>query len=138
MVQCEVAKVRAAEILFRPALSQFIPCGGTGFIVGNGRLMTNRHVAQLFAHGLGDIIRYQVGGAAVDFKCQVDTPESDRSAYFTVRGVEMIHPYWDMAILNVDGLPTDRILNLSVRSPEELAGRSVVSGSRTARCPVLR
>ncbi|OWK18365.1 hypothetical protein AJ88_04215 [Mesorhizobium amorphae CCBAU 01583] len=30
-----------------------IPYGGTGFLVGRNLLMTNRHVAQIFAEGLG-------------------------------------------------------------------------------------
>ena len=38
----------------------------------------------------------------------------------------MIHPYWDMALLRVDDLPTDRMLRLSVKSPEELLDRNVV------------
>jgi endonuclease G len=107
-------------------LSQFVPYGGTGFVVGRDLLMTNRHVAQLFSEGLGTHIRYQTGGSAVDFKRQVDTPESDQSGYFKVRGVEMIHPYWDMALLRVDGLSANRMLRLSVKSPEDLLGRNVV------------
>ena len=30
-----------------------IPYAGTGFVVGNGLVATNRHVAQIFARGLG-------------------------------------------------------------------------------------
>ncbi|MCY1005784.1 hypothetical protein OV079_09445 [Nannocystis pusilla] len=30
-----------------------VPYGGTGFVVGDGLVMTNRHVAQLFASGVG-------------------------------------------------------------------------------------
>lgn len=127
------AKVKSSIARLLPAigrielpLSQFIPYGGTSFIVGKGRLMTNRHVAQLFSQGLGTHIKYQTAGSAVDFKRQIDTPDSDQSGYFKVRGVEMIHPYWDMAILNVDNLPADRMLRLSVKSPEDLLGRNVV------------
>ena len=39
---------------------------------------------------------------------------------------ELIHPYWDMAILNVDGLPDTTMLKLSVQSPEDLFDRDVV------------
>lgn len=132
-VKSKIAKLLPAIGRIELPLSQFIPYGGTGFVVGSGRLMTNRHVAQLFAQGLGGHIHYQTGGSAIDFKRQVDTPEVDRSAYFKVRGVEMIHPYWDMAILNVDGLPTERMLSLSVRSPEDLSGRTVVVVGYPAR-----
>jgi endonuclease G len=34
-----------------------IPYGGTGFIVGDGLMATNRHVARLFSEGLGMTIR---------------------------------------------------------------------------------
>jgi endonuclease G, mitochondrial len=110
-----------------------IPYGGTGFVVGKGRLMTNRHVAQIFSGGLGMQIRYQTGGSAVDFKRQVDTPDSDRSAYMTVTGVEMIHPYWDMAILKVDGLPDSRMLRLSTKSPEDLVDHNIIVVGYPAR-----
>jgi endonuclease G len=106
--------------------SPVLPYAGTGFIVGKGLLATNRHVAQIFSQGLGMTIGYRAGDAAIDFKRQVDTPEDDGSVYFTVSGVEMIHPYWDMALLRVDGLPTDNMLSLSVRSPEELVGRNII------------
>ena len=77
-------------------------------------------------------IQYRGGDAAIDFKRQVDTPEDDHSAYLTVRGVEMIHPYWDMALLQVDGLPTDKMLRLSVRSPE-CWSTAILSRSATRR-----
>jgi endonuclease G len=127
------AKVKSSIARLLPAigrielpLSQFIPYGGTGFVVGKGRLMTNRHVAQLFSQGLGTHIKYQSGASAVDFNRKIDTPDSDQSGYFKVRGIELIHPYWDMAIINVDGLPADKMLRLSVKSPEDLLGRNVV------------
>ena len=107
--------------------STLVPYAGTGFVVGKGLIATNRHVAQEFSRGLGLTIQYRGGDAAIDFKRQVDTPEDDHTAYLKVRGVEMIHPYWDMALLQVDGLPTDKMLRLAVRSPEELVGRNIVA-----------
>ena len=95
-------------------------------MVGQGLIATNRHVAQLFSQGLGLTIRYRAGDAAIDFKRQIDAPDDDRTAYLSVRAVEMIHPYWDMALLRVDDLPTDRMLRLSVKSPEELLDHNVV------------
>ncbi|MGB6586741.1 MAG: DNA/RNA non-specific endonuclease, partial [Pseudolabrys sp.] len=71
-------------------------------------------------------IRYRAGDAAIDFKRQIDAPDDDRTANLSVRAVEMIHPYWDMALLRVDDLPTDRMLRLSVKSPEELLDHNVV------------
>jgi endonuclease G len=106
--------------------SPILPYAGTGFVVGQGLIATNRHVAQIFSQGLGLTIRYRAGDAAIDFKRQVDAPDVDRTAYLSVRAVEMIHPYWDMALLRVDDLPTDRMLRLSLKSPEELLDHNVV------------
>ena len=107
--------------------STLVPYAGTGFVVGKGLIATNRHVAQEFSRGLGLTIQYRGGDAAIDFKRQVDTPGDDHTAYLTVRGVEMIHPYWDMALLQVDGLPTDKMLHLAVRSPEQLVNHNIVA-----------
>lgn len=102
-----------------------IPYGGTGFVVGKRLVMTNRHVAKLFSLGLGLKIAYNPGDSAIDFRCQIDTG-ADRSTYAEVLGVEMIHPYWDMALLRVADLPDDKILSLSTKKPEELEGEDVV------------
>jgi len=106
--------------------SPILPHAGTGFVVGKGLIATNRHVVQLFSRGLGLTIRYRAGDAAIDFKRQVDSPEDDSANFLTVNAVEMIHPYWDMALLRVDGLPTDNMLKLSTKSPEELINHNVV------------
>jgi endonuclease G len=127
----DVVKRRVASLLpligrVEVPSSPILPYAGTGFVVGQGLIATNRHVAQIFAQGLGLTIRYRAGDAAIDFKRQVDAPDDERTAYLSVRAVEMIHPYWDMALLRVDGLPTDRMLRLSVKSTEELLDRNVV------------
>src|SRR5205814_1684499 len=107
--------------------SVLVPYAGTGFVVGRNRLMTNRHVAKLFSSGVGQKILYRAGEAAVDFKREVNSPPNGHSSWVTVRSVEMVHPYWDMAILQVEGLPTRNVLNLSILRPEELVGRDVVA-----------
>ena len=127
----DVIKKRIASLLpligrVEVPSSPILPYAGTGFVVGQGLIATNRHVAQLFSQGLGLTIRYRAGDAAIDFKRQIDAPDDDRTAYLSVRAVEMIHPYWDMALLRVDDLPTDRMLRLSVKSPEELVDHNVV------------
>jgi endonuclease G, mitochondrial len=106
--------------------SPILPYAGTGFVVGQGLIATNRHVAQLFSQGLGLTIHYRAGDAAIDFKRQIDAPDDHHTAYLSVRAVEMIHPYWDMALLRVHDLPTDRMLRLSLKSPEELLDHNVV------------
>jgi endonuclease G, mitochondrial len=127
----DVVKRRIASLLpligrVEVPSSPILPYAGTGFVVGRDLIATNRHVAQLFSQGLGLTIRYRAGDAAIDFKRQIDAPDDDRAAYLSVRAVEMIHPYWDMALLRVDGLPTARMLRLSVKSPEELLDHKVV------------
>ena len=127
----DVTKRRIASLLpligrVEVPSSPILPYAGTGFVVGQGLIATNRHVAQLFSQGRGLTIRYRAGDAAIYFKRQIDAPDDDRTAYLSVRAVEMIHPYWDMALLRVDDLPTDRMLRLSVKSPEELVDHNVV------------
>jgi endonuclease G, mitochondrial len=51
-----------------------LPYGGTGFVVGQGLLMTNRHVAEIFASGLGtrNLVFKPGLGAGIDFKRERD------------------------------------------------------------------
>lgn len=118
------AAVGRVELPTNPRL----PYGGTGFVVGRGLLMTNRHVAALFAGGVGDRgLVYRPGDAAVHFKRQYDDPHPDPVVPLAVTGVAMIHPYWDMALLRVEGLEAVRPLTLSVDPPETLAGGDVAA-----------
>jgi hypothetical protein len=102
-----------------------LPYAGTGFVVGSQLLMTNRHVAEIFCSGLGNrslLFRqgYKVG---VDFLRERGNPAS---IALEVRAVLMIHPYWDMALLRVDGIPAGQSpLVLSLQHPEDLVGRDV-------------
>lgn len=109
-----------------------IPYGGTAFVVGDGLLMTNRHVAEIFAQGLGSRrLVYRAGSAAVDFSREFGDSAADQ-AQVEVAAVEMIHPFWDMAILRVNGLQAPA-LPLSVASPEQLIDRDVVVVGYPAR-----
>lgn len=111
-----------------------IPYGGTGFVVGPGLLMTNRHVAELFANGLGSRgLVYRAGDAAVNFRRHHGDDEDDRTAYLEVEKVLMIHPYWDMALLSVGGLAGVKPLTLAVESPDDLVGREVAAVGYPAR-----
>ncbi|MDF3886682.1 DNA/RNA non-specific endonuclease [Cupriavidus basilensis] len=102
-----------------------LPYGGTGFVVGRGLLMTNRHVAEIFARGIGQRKLAFIPGlhAAIDFLHERDRPDT---LMLDVRGIVMIHPYWDMALLQVEGLgPQQAPLSLDPMEPEALAGRQV-------------
>ncbi len=96
------------------------PYGGTGFVVGRGLLMTNRHVAEIFATGLGDRSVALTPGkeAGINFIRELGSPEGET---LMVRRVVMIHPYWDMAILSVAGLPdAHKPLKLSLNDPRQM------------------
>lgn len=79
------------------------PFGGTCFIVGRNLVMTNRHVAQLFASGLGmrDVRLIEGIASGVDF---IQESGSNQGRTLRFLKVRLIHPYWDMALIEVEGL----------------------------------
>lgn len=100
-----------------------LPFAGTGFVVGEGLLMTNRHVAALFAQGLGrENLTFLAGQTAeVDFRQEIGDGQSFPLA---ISRILMVHPYWDMALLAVDGLEATP-LELLAEHPSDLADREV-------------
>jgi endonuclease G, mitochondrial len=102
-----------------------LPYAGTGSVVGDHILMTNRHVAEIFCSGLGirNLIFRPGYEAGIDFLQERDKPAS---LFLEVRRVLMVHPFWDMALLHVDGLaPAQAPLTLSLQRPEDMNGRDV-------------
>src|SRR2546430_1517315 len=76
-----------------------LPYAGTGFLVGEGVLMTNRHVAELFVLGLGDKARLRFVSTVTP---SIDlNAESGATKPKLLRVIEalLIHPFWDMALL---------------------------------------
>src|SRR5205814_8387393 len=60
--------------------------------------------------------------------------DGDQPASFTVAGVEMIHPFWDMALLRVIESTHPFVpLTLSARRPEDLQDRDVIVVGYPAR-----
>lgn len=107
-----------------PGSSQY-PYGGTGFVVGDGLIMTNRHVAEIFATGLGDRRLRFLGGAraGIDFRQELGRPTGPT---LMVTRVVMIHPYWDMALLAVEGLTEGHPkLTLSQDDARDLNGHTI-------------
>jgi endonuclease G, mitochondrial len=102
-----------------------IPYGGTGFVVGQDLLMTNRHVAELFTAGLGrKELTFRSGqSAAVDF---LRERGRDETKQFRVERIAMIHPYWDMALLVTEGLKDVPALRLTIAPPGDLRENDVV------------
>lgn len=98
------------------------PYGGTGFVVGENLIMTNRHVAAIFSSGVGTRQIEFIPGkrAGIDFLRELDRPTGQT---LDVKSIKMIHPYWDMALLEVEGIPKKITpLKLSLRdiAAEEL------------------
>lgn len=100
------------------------PYGGTGFVVGENLIMTNRHVAEIFTAGLGETLVFNTSfGTGIDF---LREDENQQSRLLLIQNVEMIHPFWDMALLKVEGLGKDHpILTLSVTPPDALLGKNI-------------
>lgn len=88
------------------------PYGGTGFVVGKNLVMTNRHVAAIFALGVGvKNLRFKPGRrAGIDFRQEHERPPG---AIFHAKKILMIHPFWDMALLQVEGAENAPALKLS-------------------------
>jgi endonuclease G len=105
---------------------------GTGFVVGKDLLMTNRHVAKLFASGVGNRDLHFVHKADVNFLHERDNPGS---TVFDVVEIVMIHPWWDMALLRVAGLGNVAPLALSHRAPEDLQGQDIAVIGYPAKDP---
>lgn len=120
-IEATIPAIGRIELPRHPSL----PFGGTGFVVGDGLLMTNRHVAELFATGLGrEELSFIAGqSAAIDFLRERDRTGSRQ---FEIARVVMVHPYWDMALLAVDGLEAVAPLRLSTAEHGDLLEREVV------------
>jgi endonuclease G, mitochondrial len=120
IIEAAIPAIGRIELPDHPSL----PYGGTGFVVGDGVLMTNRHVAELFASGLGrEELSFRPGqAAAIDFLRERDRA---KSKLFQITRVAMIHPYWDMALLVVEGLGDVAALRLSVAPPGDLRQREI-------------
>jgi endonuclease G len=104
----------------------WVPYGGTGFVVGNNLVMTNRHVAELFSLGLGTRNLQWKGDHRSGINFRRELMPTPNVLDIAVKKVLMIHPYWDVAILEVDGLDAlQPTLSLSIRNPDELEDRKV-------------
>lgn len=104
-----------------------VPYGGTGFIVGPNLVLTNRHVAELFTPGVGlvNLVFRSGRSAGIDLKQEAG---SNESILLKVVRVRMVHPWWDAAFLEVEGIPAGRpVLTLAASEPKDLSKRLVVT-----------
>jgi len=106
------------------------PYGGTGFFVGDGLLMTNRHVARGFIQGVGAGPKYLTfladRSAFMDPQYEVGDPDPGSGFHkYEVTEAKLVHPHWDCAILRVkpsDGAPMPPSLKLARQKPPALGG----------------
>jgi pimeloyl-ACP methyl ester carboxylesterase/S1-C subfamily serine protease len=103
-----------------------VPYLGTGFMIAPDLLLTNRHVADDIVQGLGTEVRFIPGlGGEVDLEQWVLPSDG---LLMRVRKPLLVHPWWDAALLEVEGFPgTRKTLSLIAEKPENLDGRTVVA-----------
>jgi endonuclease G len=101
-----------------------LPYAGTGFVVGDQTIMTNRHVAEFFVEGAG-------GGASLHFTpgitASLDTKQEVASIEAVVLDITqpvIILDDWDAALLRVNSLPAGiKPLPLAATDPGASANR---------------
>jgi endonuclease G len=91
---------------------------GTGFLVADDLILTNRHVLDLLSRGTFEL---EKGQAVVCFKCEYY--ENDDEPPVNVVSVEAVHPTLDMALLRLEA--TDF---LGDRKPLRLSPAAVAEG----------
>jgi|GEM_PF-2874569 len=101
---------------------------GTGFIVGDRLMMTSRSVAEVFVNGSGvGPFTFKSGRSSVfDLGREMGFSPMDLSGTLRITRIRMVHPYWDMALMDLDHIPRwVKPLLLSVLAPEEMQDREI-------------
>lgn len=119
MIRTAAGSVGRLEVVGHPRLAYV----GTAFVVGEGLVLTNRHVAEHFVQGTGRGLTFMPGrdDLRVDFKRDVTMRGRER---VQVVGVEWVHPLWDAALLRLEHTEGRAPLTLDAdAAPEALEGR---------------
>src|SRR5919205_556035 len=96
---------------------------GTGWLVSDGVIVTNRHVLDVLSKGTGAL---EKGQAVVRFKFEAGAPDEDEPANIT--GVLAVHKELDVALLTIDKQTfTDERKPLEVDTEPVEAGHPVVA-----------
>lgn len=102
------------------------PWVGTAFVVGSGLAMTASYSVMEFASGSCDTVTLESGvQPTIDFSDALALPREEATA--RVVGVRFIHPFFQVALLELDQVPVGvASLDLAAQMPLNLAGRKVV------------
>jgi V8-like Glu-specific endopeptidase len=105
------------------------PWCGTAFLIGDGVLMTNHHVASIFAAQEGKEWKFTPGvKAKVDYR---EEYQRDVANEFKIDKVLGVHPTYDLALLSVSmkggkGTKAPSVLKLSAKAPKTTKDADVV------------
>jgi|GEM_PF-1059149 len=110
------------------------PFGGTGWLCGPGLMLTNRHVAEIFTHGVGGASRLRFIPQRTSRLETAHEHPLNQNAGLTYRVLKplLVHPHWDAALMQVEilGDPAMAPLPLQLCStppdPALLAEKQVV------------
>ena len=118
-IEAAIPAIGRIELPDHPSL----PYGGTGFVVGDGLLMTN---------GTSPSCSRSDSGARSSSSAPADGGDRlqararpGRLLLLRIVRVAMVHPFWDMALVVADGLGAVPPLTLTVAEPGDLAEREV-------------
>jgi hypothetical protein len=124
-IQLNFKSVGRIEVINHPTYEWV----GTGFLVGENVIMTNRHVAEIFSKR-GCLGRWEIEPemtAKIDY---VEELGSLTSAEFSLTNIIGIHSTFDLALFNVEmtsstGINPPQPLKISSAPPANLLGRNV-------------
>ncbi len=102
---------------------------GSGFLVADDLILTNRHVADIFSmsvRGIGHFLKYGYS-ARINFCREKDRWDTDPSSTRRVTEVVMLHPWFDLALLRIEGgLDGVEPLSLSIADADTVLDSRVV------------
>jgi hypothetical protein len=102
------------------------PWVGTAFVVGDGVAITASDIVTEFASGTCSSVEMRTDVAAmIDFSDALSLPSREASS--RVVRVRFIHPFFQISLLELDGMPAGvAALDLAAQMPSKLASRNVV------------
>ena len=125
-IESALPSVGRIEVTGHPSL-QWI---GTGFLVSEDLVMTNRHVAKEFSRWGNDGRWAFEPGVEPSINYGAELGETDRKPSFIFESVVGVHEEFDLALLRVSGGSTGgvvspRPLTLASQAPKDIEGRNV-------------